>query len=48
VGLSYITDIMFLFRLPNFYKYLDEPVLSFVTELNSLEEDIVASTEATS
>jgi hypothetical protein len=30
---------MFLFRLPNYYKYLDEPVINFVSDLNGLEED---------
>jgi hypothetical protein len=38
---------MFLFRLPNFWKLLDEPVISFVTDLNGLEEDF-ESTGATS
>lgn len=39
VGLAFLSDIMFLLRLPNFYKYLDEPVLAFVTDLNGLDED---------
>ena len=39
MGLSFLTDIMFLLRLPNFYQYLEEPVINFVTELNALEED---------
>jgi hypothetical protein len=30
---------MFLLRLPDFPKILDEPVIKFVTELNGLEED---------
>jgi hypothetical protein len=30
---------MFLLRLPDFAKILDEPVIKFVTELNGLEED---------
>ena len=38
---------MFLLRLPNFWQYLDEPVINFVTELNGLEEDF-ESTGATS
>ena len=42
VGLSFLTDIMFLLRLPDFAKILDEPVIKFVTELNGLEEDYSA------
>ena len=30
---------MFMFRVPNYYKYLDEPVINFITDLNALEED---------
>lgn len=30
---------MFLFRIPNYYRYLDEPVISFISDLNGLEED---------
>lgn len=41
VGLAFLTDITFLFRLPNFYKYLDEPVISFVMDINGLDEDFV-------
>ena len=40
VGLSFLTDIMFLLRLPDFYKQLDEPVIKFVSDLNGLEEDL--------
>ena len=40
VGLSFLTDIMFLLRLPDFHKHLDEPVIKFVSELNGLEEDL--------
>lgn len=39
VGLSYLTDIMFLLRLPNFWRHLEEPVIKFVTDLNGLDED---------
>ena len=40
VGLAFLTDIMFLLRLPDFTKHLDEPVIKFVTDLNGLEEDL--------
>ncbi len=40
VGLSFLTDIMFLLRLPDFHKHLDEPVIKFVSDLNGLEEDM--------
>jgi hypothetical protein len=39
VGLAFLTDIMFLLRLPEFFKLLDEPVIKFVSDLNGLEED---------
>jgi len=39
IGLAYLTDLMFMFRVPNYYKYLDEPVINFITDLNALEED---------
>lgn len=39
VGLAFMTDLMFLFRLPEYYKRLDEPVITLVTDLNGLEED---------
>ena len=39
VGLAFQTDIMFLMRLPDFWKHLDDPIIQFVTELNGLEED---------
>ena len=39
VGLAFQTDIMFLLRLPDFYKHLEEPIIQFVTDLNGLEED---------
>ncbi len=50
VGLAFLTDIMFLLRIPDFWKYLDEPVLKFVMELNGLDEDFDhgEKTEATS
>lgn len=47
VGLAFLTDIMFLLRLPNFWRHLDEPVINFVTDLNGLEEDF-QSTDSTS
>jgi hypothetical protein len=31
---------MFLLRLPDFHKHLDEPVIKFVSDLNGLEEDL--------
>lgn len=40
VGLAFLTDIMFLLRLPDFHKHLDEPVIKFVSDLNGLEEDL--------
>lgn len=40
VGISFLTDIMFLLRLPDFHKHLDEPVIKFVSDLNGLEEDL--------
>jgi hypothetical protein len=30
---------MFLLRLPDFWKHLDDPIIQFVTDLNGLEED---------
>lgn len=39
VGLAFQTDIMFLMRLPEFWKHLDDPIIQFVTDLNGLEED---------
>lgn len=39
VGLAFLTDLMFLFRVPNYYKYLEEPIINFITDLNALEED---------
>lgn len=39
VGLAFLTDLMFLLRIPDFWKYLDEPVLKFVMDLNGLDED---------
>ena len=35
---------MFLFKMPLYYKYLDEPVINFVSELNSLDDDLVDQT----
>ena len=40
VGLAFLTDLMFLLRMPDFYKYLDEPVIAFIGDLNGLEEDL--------
>jgi hypothetical protein len=31
---------MFLLRLPDFAKLLDEPVIKFVSDLNGLDEDL--------
>ena len=39
IGLSFLTDLMFLFRLPQWEQYLEEPILTFVSDLNGLEED---------
>lgn len=39
IGLAFLTDLMFFFRVPNYYKYLDEPIINFVTDLNAIEED---------
>lgn len=39
VGIAFLTDIMFLLRLPDFFRHLDEPVIRFVSDLNGLEED---------
>ena len=36
----YLTDLMFLFRLPNYHMYLEDTVFNFVTELNALDEDL--------
>ena len=40
VGLAFLTDLMFLLRMPDFYKYLDEQVIAFIGDLNGLEEDL--------
>ena len=37
--MAFLTDLMFLFRLPAYYKYLDEPIINFVADLNGLDED---------
>lgn len=39
VGIAFLTDLMFLFRVPNYYKYFDEPIINFTTDLNALEDD---------
>lgn len=39
VGLAFLTDIMYLLRLPNYYQRLDDHVINFVMDLNALEED---------
>lgn len=39
IGLAFLTDLMFMFRVPGYYKYLDEPISNFITDLNALEED---------
>eukprot|EP00347_Sterkiella_histriomuscorum_P010749 403375069 len=45
IGLAYLTDLMFMFRVPGYYKYLDEPILNFITDLNALEEDTMFTSE---
>ena len=37
VGISFLTDIMYLLKLPNYYRYLNESVISFVAELNGID-----------
>ena len=39
VGLAFLNDIMYLLRMPEFYRQLDEPCINFVKEINGLEED---------
>lgn len=31
---------MYLLRLPNYYTYLEEPIIGFISELNSIEDEI--------
>jgi hypothetical protein len=31
---------MYLFRLPQYYRYLEEPVINFITELNGIDDDL--------
>jgi hypothetical protein len=31
---------MYLFRLPSYFRYLDESVYTFVCELNGMDEDM--------
>ncbi len=38
IALSYLFDLMFLLKLPNFWKYLEEPAINLVIELNGLDE----------
>lgn len=45
IGLAFLTDLMFMFRVPGYYKYLDEPILNFITDLNALEEDTMFTSE---
>jgi hypothetical protein len=40
VGFSFLNDIYYLFRLPHYYKYLDRPVMEFVSELNGLDDEM--------
>ena len=39
VGIAYLSDLMFLLRIPNYYRYLEEPIINFIIDLNGLEED---------
>lgn len=39
VGIAFLTDLMFLLRIPNYYRYLEEPIINFIIDLNGLEED---------
>lgn len=39
IGIAFLSDLMFLFRIPHYYKYLEEPVINFIAELNGIEDD---------
>ena len=40
VGLLYLTDLLFLLRLPNFWELLSQPVSTFLEELYGNEQDL--------
>lgn len=40
VGLIYLTDLLFLLRLPNFWELLSQPVSVFLEELYGGEQDL--------
>ena len=40
VGLVYLTDLLFLLRLPNFWELLTQPVSTFLEELYGNENDL--------
>lgn len=40
VGLVFLTDLLFLLRLPNFWELLSQPVSVFLEELYGNEQDL--------
>lgn len=39
VGLCFLNDLHYLLKLPDFWKFLQEPVMNFLKELNGFEDD---------
>jgi hypothetical protein len=39
VGFSFLNDILYLFRTPNYFAYLEEPVIGFISELNGIDDE---------
>lgn len=37
VGISFLSDLMFLFKLPHFYQYLNLPAINLVQQLNQID-----------
>ena len=40
VGLCFLNDLIYVLRQPDFYTLLSKPIMSFLKELNSFDDDI--------
>ena len=39
VGLCFLNDLIYLFRQPNFYTYLSQPVIDFIKKVNYFDSE---------